>query len=96
MPSLIGRVRKLEAQLKIAQRALWHYSKYLGWYSCRENCTRCHFDLGENQQGGRVVEGDEIAREAVRQIYELESKKHTPMTDYKVSEETRKLDLEKF
>jgi len=95
MPSLIGKVRLLEAQLRIARRALWHYSKYLSWNSCGWG-DRCHFNLEENNQGGNITEADQIAKEAERQIAELENKKHTPFTKYKVDEKKRKLDFSQF
>jgi len=73
VPSLIGKVRLLEAQLKIARRALWHYSKYLSWNSCSRG-DRCHFNLEENKQGGNITEADQIAREAERQIVNSKTK----------------------
>lgn len=78
--SLLLRVRRLEAQLEVAKRALWHYSKATSWYSCIY--LRDHFQIYENQHYGEVVSGEQIAKNALDQIYDLEQL--PPLRDYEI------------
>lgn len=70
--SLVWKVKKLEAQLEIAKRGLWHYSKYLSWGSIKDY-SRVIFNIYENRQFGHITEADEIAKEALKQIHAIDN-----------------------
>lgn len=78
--SLLSRVRRLQAQLEVAKRALWHYSKGTSWYSCKGESN--HFQVWENQQYGEVTTGPQIAQNALDQIQEIEQA--SPLKDHEV------------
>ncbi len=85
--SLLLCVRKLEAQLEIAKRALWHYSKYLSWSRhSSESEARNLFNIYENQHYGNITSADQIARSAIEQIHAIDQINGTPFTKFKIKD----------